>query len=226
MGLESFVSDPSCSYCVFALGSRNETFPAWNCVCNSKLVVLLFGCLCVHVRFYDCCCACLCVCLDVCLFVSLFVHFDVACLFFGILGKLLVSSWHFGSPISVVFCTLGFHWRPGAPFCHPWNALALFVAFWGTLEFHFGLRLHTIGIHIGVFVKLWGTTLDPCGDFVGKEQKHDQKRQKKGTRTGIFPMQLQVFPRNGKMRFDCTGASGLRFGPLIFSLGGSILVSF
>ena len=136
MGLESCVSGPSCSYCVFALGSRNETFPAWNCVCNSKLVVLLFGCLCVHVRFYDCCCACLCVCLDVCLFVSLFVHFDVACLFLvswasfwclpGTSGHqlvLLFAPWGSIGDLGLHFATLGMHWFFLLHFGGPWNSI-------------------------------------------------------------------------------------------------------
>ena len=33
---------------------------------------------------------------------------------------------------------------------------------------------------------------------------------------------FQVFPENGKVRFDCAGASGLRFRPLIFWLRASI----
>ena len=36
-------------------------------------------------------------------------------------------------------------------------------------------------------------------------------------------MKIQVFSENGKVRFDCAGASGLRFGPLIFWLCASIL---
>ena len=31
-----------------------------------------------------------------------------------------------------------------------------------------------------------------------------------------FSFEFQVFPENGKVRFDCAGASGLRFRPLIF----------
>ena len=35
-------------------------------------------------------------------------------------------------------------------------------------------------------------------------------------------MNFQVFPENAKVRFDCAGASGLRFRPLIFWLRASI----
>ena len=38
----------------------------------------------------------------------------------------------------------------------------------------------------------------------------------------VFSLIFQVFPENGKVRFDCAGASGLRFRPLIFWLRASI----
>ena len=38
----------------------------------------------------------------------------------------------------------------------------------------------------------------------------------------VFSMIFQVFPENGKVRFDCAAASGLRFRPLIFWLRASI----
>ena len=37
-----------------------------------------------------------------------------------------------------------------------------------------------------------------------------------------FPMIFGVFLENAKVRFDCAGASGLRFSPLIFWLRASI----
>ena len=37
-----------------------------------------------------------------------------------------------------------------------------------------------------------------------------------------FLMIFEVFPENAKVRFDCAGASGLRFRPLIFWLCASI----
>ena len=33
-----------------------------------------------------------------------------------------------------------------------------------------------------------------------------------------FSMEFRVFPESGKLRFDCAGASGLRFRPLVFWL--------
>ena len=38
----------------------------------------------------------------------------------------------------------------------------------------------------------------------------------------VFSMIFWVFPENAKVRFDCAGASGLRFRPLIFWLRASI----
>ena len=34
----------------------------------------------------------------------------------------------------------------------------------------------------------------------------------------VFSKEFQGFPENGKVSFDCAGASGLRFMPFIFSL--------
>ena len=42
----------------------------------------------------------------------------------------------------------------------------------------------------------------------------------------VFSMIFQVFPENGKVRFDCAGASGLRFRPLMFWLCAAIFASF
>ena len=41
-----------------------------------------------------------------------------------------------------------------------------------------------------------------------------------------FSLEFRVFPENGKIRFDCAGASGLRFRPLLFSLCASIFAFF
>ena len=45
-----------------------------------------------------------------------------------------------------------------------------------------------------------------------------KKEEKKEAEMDVFSMIVQVFPENGKVRFDCAGASGLRFRPLIFWL--------
>ena len=39
----------------------------------------------------------------------------------------------------------------------------------------------------------------------------------------VFSMIFQVFQENGKVRFDCAGASGLRFRHLLFWLRACIL---
>ena len=37
----------------------------------------------------------------------------------------------------------------------------------------------------------------------------------------VFSLELRVFPETEKLRFDCAGASALRYRPLIFSLCAS-----
>ena len=86
-----------------------------------------------------------------------------------------------------------------------------------------GLRLGALGYHFGVFLRLWGQTLDPFLTFLEKARKRYKKGQKKEAEMDAFSMKFQVFPENGKVRFDCAGASGLRFRPLIFWLCASIL---
>ena len=102
----------------------------------------------------------------------------------------------------------------------------MIVVLGGTLELSllvFGLRLGSLGVHFGVFLWLWGQTLDPFVDVSGKGSKKMQKRrEKKGVEMDAFSMEFQVFPENAKVRFDCAGASGLRFRPLLFLLRASI----
>ena len=85
-----------------------------------------------------------------------------------------------------------------------------------------GLRLATFGVHFGVFLWLCGRILRPFFGFSGNASKKSQKKEKKGAEMDVFSMIFQVFPENGKVRFDCAGASGLRFRPLIFWLRASI----
>ena len=85
-----------------------------------------------------------------------------------------------------------------------------------------GLRLGALGDHFGVFLRLWGQTLDPFLTFLEKARKRCKQIEKKGGEIDVFLMKFQVFPENGKVRFDCAGASGLRFRPLIFWLCASI----
>ena len=85
-----------------------------------------------------------------------------------------------------------------------------------------GLRLGGLGDHFGVFLRLWGQTLDPFLTFLGKARKRCKKGEKQRAEMDIFSMNFLVFPENGKVRFDCAGASGLRFRPLLVLLCASI----
>ena len=58
--------------------------------------------------------------------------------------------------------------------------------------------------------------------FLETPRKTVKKEENKGAEMDVFSMIFQVFPENGKVRFDCAGASGLRFRPLLFSLCASI----
>ena len=95
--------------------------------------------------------------------------------------------------------------------------VSFFLLLGGTLELHFcilGLRLGTLGIHFGVFLRPW----TPFATFLEKARKRYTKGQKKGAEMDAFSMEFRVFPESGKLRFDCAGASGLRFRPLVFWL--------
>ena len=79
-----------------------------------------------------------------------------------------------------------------------------------------GLRLGALGDHSGVFLRLWGQTLNPSVDYSGKARKRYKKGQKKEAEMDAFSMDFQVFPENAKVRLDFAGASGLRFRLLLF----------
>ena len=85
-----------------------------------------------------------------------------------------------------------------------------------------GLRLGALGDHFGVFLRVWGQTLDPLLTFLETARKRCKKGEKHGAEVDALSMKFQVFPENGKVRFDCAGASGLRFRPLLFWLCASI----
>ena len=53
-------------------------------------------------------------------------------------------------------------------------------------------------------------------------EKRCKKEAKNGAEMDVFLVIFRVFPENAKVRFDCAGASGLRFRPLIFWLRASI----
>ena len=59
--------------------------------------------------------------------------------------------------------------------------------------------------------------------FLETLRKRVKKGEKKEAEMDVFSMNFQVFPENAKVRFDCAGASGLRFRPLIFGLCAFIL---
>ena len=63
----------------------------------------------------------------------------------------------------------------------------------------------------------------PFSGFLETPRKRVKKEEKKGAEMDVFSMMFQVFPENGKVRFDCAGASGLRFRPLLFRLCASIV---
>ena len=84
------------------------------------------------------------------------------------------------------------------------------------------VRLGTFGVHFGVFLWVCGRILGPFFRFSGNASKRVEKEEKKRAEMDVFLMNFQVFPENGKVRFDCAGASGLRFRPLIFWLRASI----
>ena len=79
-----------------------------------------------------------------------------------------------------------------------------------------GLRLGTFGVHFGVFLWLCGRILGPFFGFLETPRKRVKKEEKKGGGMSKISMGILVFPENAKVRFDCAGASGLRFRPLIF----------
>ena len=87
-----------------------------------------------------------------------------------------------------------------------WDLGALFVDLWAP----FG---HLWGPFLCVFVALWPA---PFSGFLETLRKIVKKGEKKGAEIDAFSMNFQVSPENAKVRFDCAGASGLRFRPLLF----------
>ena len=67
-----------------------------------------------------------------------------------------------------------------------------------------GLRLDVLAVSFGVFVRLWGRTLDPVFDFLGKGSNKNTKNEKtQGAEMDAFSMEFKVFLENAKVRFDC-----------------------
>ena len=65
----------------------------------------------------------------------------------------------------------------------------------------FGLSLGVLGVHFGVFFRLWGQTLDPFCDFPGQASKKMYKRREKGADMEAFSLECQVFSRKCKSTF-------------------------
>ena len=87
----------------------------------------------------------------------------------------------------------------------------------------FGLRLGVLGVDFRVFLQLcrqgpW----TPFPTFPEKARKRTKKGEEKEAEMDAFSLEFKVFPEHGKLRFDCAGASGLRFRPLLFLLCASI----
>ena len=112
----------------------------------------------------------------------------------------------------------------GAPFWDPWYTFAVFFFYLGTLGLHLGIlgpRLGTLEINFGVFLRLWGGTLDPFSDFSEKCLKKYKKGQKKGAEMEVFFMEFRIFPESDKQCSDCAGANGLGFTAFILCLFAS-----
>ena len=62
----------------------------------------------------------------------------------------------------------------------------------------------------------------PFSGFLETPRKRVKKEGKKGAEMDVFLMIFQVFLENGKVPFDCAGASGLRLWSLISWLRASI----
>ena len=86
----------------------------------------------------------------------------------------------------------------------------------------FGLCFGALEVHFDVFFGLGAGPWTLFSAFSEKSRKRAKKEAKKGVEMDAFPMIFCVFPENAKVRFDCAGASGLRFRPLVFWLRASI----
>ena len=168
-------------------------------------------------------------CLPIRVYLCFFGWLVVACVFLNTLRHIFMSYSHFGRPF-FAFLAL---WGALRLHCNAWGStlpplvtyFCMFFVLGGTLGLSLlicGLRLGTFGVHFGVFLWLCGRILGPFFGFLETLRKRVKKKKKKGAEMDVFSIIFQVFPENGKVRFDCAGASGLRFRPLIFWLRASI----
>ena len=87
----------------------------------------------------------------------------------------------------------------------------------------FELRLTSLGSIFVYFDSSGAGPWTPFSTFLEKARKRSKKEEEKGTEMDACSFEFQVFPENGKVRFDCAGASGLRFRPQLFLLCASIV---
>ena len=99
----------------------------------------------------------------------------------------------------------------GAPLCHPWWTILCVFRTWWDLGAQLGLRLGLVYFDSSG-AGLWTS----FSTLLSKARKRYKKRKKKRAEMDAFSMASQVFPGSWKVRFDCAGASGLRFRPLLF----------
>ena len=179
----------------------------------------------------------------VCRFVSPFVSLVgwllvsmCACVLFGTLRHIFVSYSHFGR----LFCAFLALWEALRLHCNAWGSTLPPLVTYFYMFFVLGALLQSLG---ALFVDLWAPFGHLWGPFwcvfvalwpdpgplfrvFWKRLGKLQKEEKKAAGMDVFSMIFQVFPETGKVRFDCAGASGLRFRPLIFWLCASIFALF
>ena len=127
--------------------------------------------------------------LAVCSFVWLFADSCLLCVFLHLAGHfraLFNTRGHFFA----FFLYFGGPWNSivtlGAPlhFATLGGLLCMFFVLVGTLGLSLlilGFRLGALGVHFGVFLRLWGLTLNPFCDFSGKGSKKEQNMTEKGS---------------------------------------------
>ena len=99
-----------------------------------------------------------------CVFSGTFRHIFVL---INTFGDRVVLFLHFVGPWGSIYLTLG-------------GKYSVFLMLGGTLRLNLlilGLTVGTLGVHFGVFLRLWGRTLDPFCDFSAKGTKKNRKRE-------------------------------------------------
>ena len=82
-----------------------------------------------------------------------------------------------------------------------------------------GLRLGDLGIHFGVCFAALGPNPGPLFQLFWKIfENGTQNKRKRELKIMHVQWNFELFLENAKNRFDCAGANGLRFRPLLFWL--------